>query len=503
MNKPHHFFAFLLVLGLFVFGFSLLAPAEKVHLGPFEIGYYRPSDLLGPLWRAEAAPADVLDSASMEFWTDPEDSLSWSADEEVEEPVQKVRLDTLIQLNDPFLFASYFDALSELKRGGRPRVRIIHYGDSQLEGDRITSQLRNDLQTRYGGTGFGWVALHPLVAPAPWDFQQVQGFERKTAFGRRDTSIADMKYGLLASFTALEPHEAGGYRGSVTFVERKWGYSRARNFSQLRAHFEGEDSVQFSLFAADTLAAEVSFAPGERVGTLPFPKGVDTFRMEVRSNGPVRVYGLSFESPTGVQVDNVAMRGASGMVFRKLDEGQFQTSLKREDYELIILQYGGNAVPYLRDEAHAKSFARSAARQIDHIKKLYPEAAILYIGPSDMARKNGLKMETSPLIATLKSALRKEVLSRGAAYWDLYDVMGGKGSMVRWVEQEPAFAVSDYVHFTPYGSKWVGNKLAAALEELGVRYQEARREQARRDSVERVGASQAQGTGVKVDSSEE
>ncbi len=60
---------------------------------------------------------------------------------------------------------------------------------------------------------------------------------------------------------------------------------------------------------------------------------------------------------------------------------------------LIILQYGGNAVPYLKDEAHAKRFARSAARQINHIKSLYPNAAIIYVGPSDMARKNGLKME--------------------------------------------------------------------------------------------------------------
>jgi lysophospholipase L1-like esterase len=131
---------------------------------------------------------------------------------------------------------------------------------------------------------------------------------------------------------------------------------------------------------------------------------------------------------------------------------------------LIILQYGGNAVPYLKDEAHAKRFARSAARQINHIKSLYPNAAIIYVGPSDMARKNGLKMESYPLIQPFKQALRTEVLARGAVYWDLYDVMGGEGSMVRWVDQEPAFAVKDYIHFTPKGAQWVGNKLAEMVE---------------------------------------
>lgn len=81
-----------------------------------------------------------------------------------------------------------------------------------------------------------------------------------------------------------------------------------------------------------------------------------------------------------------------------------------------------------------------------------------------MARKNGLKMESYPLIQPFKQALRTEVLARGAVYWDLYDVMGGEGSMVRWVEREPAFAVKDYIHFTPKGAQWVGNRLGEMVE---------------------------------------
>ena len=39
------------------------------------------------------------------------------------------------------------------------------------------------------------------------------------------------------------------------------------------------------------------------------------------------------------------MRGASGMIFSKMNDEQFSASLKREGYDLIILQFGGNAVP--------------------------------------------------------------------------------------------------------------------------------------------------------------
>lgn len=57
---------------------------------------------------------------------------------------------------DPF-----FDALEAARE--RP-VRIMHYGDSQLEGDRISSVLREAFQERFGGSGVG---LAPAVQTVP------------------------------------------------------------------------------------------------------------------------------------------------------------------------------------------------------------------------------------------------------------------------------------------------------------------------------------------------
>jgi hypothetical protein len=42
------------------------------------------------------------------------------------------------------------------------------------------------------------------------------------------------------------------------------------------------------------------------------------------------------------------MRGASGMIFSKMNDEQFAASLQREGYDLIIMQFGGNGVPYLK-----------------------------------------------------------------------------------------------------------------------------------------------------------
>ena len=44
--------------------------------------------------------------------------------------------------------------------------------------------------------------------------------------------------------------------------------------------------------------------------------------------------------------------------------------------------------------------------------------------------------------------------------------------LVQWVEHRPAWAVKDYIHFTPKGASKVGYALVAALKELEMEYQE-------------------------------
>jgi hypothetical protein len=330
-------------------------------------------------------------------------------------------------------------------------------------------QLRDAYQRNYGGTGFGYVALQPLVAPSSLAFENEEGLVRKTVFGRRDTAFSDMKYGHLGSFTLVEPNDSGQFVGTIAFKKRKWGYSRARNFKTAKMHVAGESPSIVQILVADSIYSTRIFPSGEWTLAVDVPNE-DKFSMRIRSEQQVRVYGISFESPFGFHADNVAMRGASGMIFTKMNGGHFKASLEREAYDLIILQFGGNAVPYLKDEAHVGRFARALARQADYLKRLYPNAAFLFIGPSDMARKNGLAFESYPLLEELTLQLRNELLSRGIAFWDLYDVMGGSGSMVEWVDAQPALAVRDYIHFTPKGASKVGRSLVRALKVLEDQY---------------------------------
>ena len=50
----------------------------------------------------------------------------------------------------------FFNALGQTKTD---KIRVAHYGDSGIEGDLITAQLREKLQNQFGGKGVGFLAI--------------------------------------------------------------------------------------------------------------------------------------------------------------------------------------------------------------------------------------------------------------------------------------------------------------------------------------------------------
>src|SRR5690606_36184973 len=84
----------------------------------------------------------------------------------------------------------FFEALEKAQK---KKVRIMHYGDSQIEADRITSYIRNELQTKFGGVGVG---LFPVVDIAPKmsvNISYSENWKRYAGFGVKDSTITHNK----------------------------------------------------------------------------------------------------------------------------------------------------------------------------------------------------------------------------------------------------------------------------------------------------------------------
>ncbi|MFW6370060.1 MAG: hypothetical protein ACOC10_02510, partial [Bacteroidota bacterium] len=99
------------------------------------------------------------------------------------------------------LLKPFFRSIAALPKNNK-HIRIMHYGDSQIESDRMTAFIRNKLQRQFGGSGPGLISA---VQPYDWQYSIKQtnlgDWHRHTLYGNRDTTIMHSRYGALASFS--------------------------------------------------------------------------------------------------------------------------------------------------------------------------------------------------------------------------------------------------------------------------------------------------------------
>ena len=155
------------------------------------------------------------------------------------------------------------------------------------------------------------------------------------------------------------------------------------------------------------------------------------------------------------------MRGSSGLEFAHISTDNLTQFASQIDAGLIILQYGVNVVPNIREDYAFYKLAFS--KQIKKLQYIYPHTPILVIGVSDMAMKNGDELVSYPNIELIRDAQREAAYECGCAFWDLYRAMGGSNSMYSWVNADPPLARKDFTHFNYDGARLVGNMLYRAL----------------------------------------
>ena len=327
-------------------------------------------------------------------------------------------------------------------------IRILHYGDSQIESDRITGYIRQYLQEKFGGRGPG---LLPAVQPIPsYSVGQSasENIERYIISGMHQNKASHRRYGVLGQFGAV----GGESVISVNARNGKMVYDYAKEFQTIRLfvgrsqnfrarlYFPGKETVK------EILTSELSPV---KVYTWNLPAPVNRFSLSLSGSG--EVYGIAVDGTSGVAVDNIPFRGSSGTFFSTLDPIVTTSMLKQLNVRLIILEFGGNMIPVIKDKNVIANYCNKMSEQIACLKKICPEAKILMIGPSDMSTKVNGRLSTYPYLPLLVEALEEAALQNGAAFWNMYEAMGGHNSMIEWVRHSPALAAPDYIHFTAKG----------------------------------------------------
>jgi len=472
--KPFRIFIFFLAVLLLLLLISLLFPQQGIGVGgDLRLTFMSVSDLIREDTAVSHVDVEHLLAGSMvsdDPESEPEADLFPGVGNLVKAPRPKVvpaNVDSLKEHVHRIRFAEegssflypFFRNLDRITPGRNSHTRILHFGDSQIENDRMTSLIRYRMQRHFGGTGTGLVQAIPLYSGS-LSYQQEESGEwlRYTYFGKRDSSINHKSYGIMGAFASVPTPEDDSwpllyYRFNTG--RRSGKVERIRLF--MHSYVNGA-SVAFRANAnySDTLKG---LPDGFFVADFQLSEEIREVEISFKLPEGGRIYGISFESAGGLLVDNIAMRGGSGLIFTSMNRRTQQAMLNALSPGLILLQYGGNVVPYMSPAYYRRAFKR----QLDFFKEVCPDIPVIVIGPADMSVRENGQFSTYPGLEGIRDALRDAALESGFGFWDLYEAMGGKNSMASFVHADPPLASTDYVHFSNLGVNLVAEMFYNAL----------------------------------------
>ena len=281
----------------------------------------------------EGEEIEEIDSLSDLSSPDPIDTIEISEPEE-RPVVPKITVDST---TDSRVFLQAFYA--SLADAGTKKIRVLHYGDSQIEEDRMTQQIREALQAAYGGSGVGLLPLAQTI-PSLTVRQELylsgrfvspmNGPRRYMVHGPKRDQRTDGLYGPMGQMAYM----------SDSLVKGSERITAVCQPLQPNMHYD-----RFRLFA-DT--------------SVHYTTSRDTMFLSGRGG----VYALSQESQTGVIVDNIPLRGCLGIVFTKMDSAQLSKFYSEENVRLIIMQFGGNAIPSNKNPGTIQAIVTGLRQQV-------------------------------------------------------------------------------------------------------------------------------------------
>lgn len=472
MFKPFKTLIFLTLTMVILLGMAWFVPSGGFRVGSYNLRY--PSidrvklAIIGDFSRKDTAifiteQPKPIDSAIVKVDSS---AISQPADS-IAEPIiatptsPELLKERIVQIefadSEKVALASFFASLAQGKTETE-QIRVMHFGDSQIEGDRITMFIRSALQAKFGGNGVG------IVPGYPQSYQPLN-VKHSASGDWRYTSLHDggnevSQFGLLGGITQIDD----GSNGETIEFKKIGKDSRSNQFKRLRVFYGQNDSTYLMELEINDQISDAEILPKiESIGEHRFsiPESSNSLELQFNGKGPLTVYGVSMESDRGIYVDNIPQRGSSGAVFTKFNVEFSKKIFDLLNVKLVILQYGVNVVP--GNLSSYNYYEEILYRQIKAIKGFKPDVSVLMIGVSDMSHKNEDRFESYPSIEKVRNAQRNAAFRAGAAFWDCYTAMGGKNSMPEWVNANPSLASKDFTHFNFRGSKLIAEMFTESL----------------------------------------
>ena len=290
--------------------------------------------------------------------------------------------------------SSFYRALDNIAKMNRP-VRVAYWGDSFIESDIMTTDLRALLQDKFGGNGVGWVDC-----------------------GKTTNSARPTVRVATNGFT------------SHSVMERKTFTSSLQGISE--RYFTVAGSAQMTLSGTNWNKHCGSW----NTSSMYFKTGTPITITATMNDGEQKSFSINASS----QVQSVTVSGQ-------------MTKVK----DLLVLQFGLNATGPRSTQKSLQNYVNQMTKVINMLKRCYPNATIMIVSMSDRDQRVGGQIKTMKGVEELVSYQQMMAADNKVVFFNLWEAMGGNGGISKMAQQ--GMAGKDYTHINFKGGAYVAKKL--------------------------------------------
>ena len=356
---------------------------------------------------------------------------------------------------------------------GKSSVRVAFMGDSFVEGDILTADLRELMQDSFHGLGVGYA---PVASPFT-GFRQTIKTQSKgwTPYNIMQLKNVPSPYSddFFISGWVAQASEGASTRWEMT--ERRRHLQECR---RVRLLFISREESVVSIKLNDGEERTFSFDADNVVRQIVIEEpSIRSLEMKVlKGAAGFTGIGAKFDDTQGISIDNFSIRSNNGQaMFRSSPSVNAQINNMRP-YDLVILQYGLNIMQ--AERTNYSLYAEQVEKMIGYVRSCFPGAAVLVMGVSDRSQKSESGIEPMRSAVNLTEWQRTAAEKCGAAFWNTYEAMQRKGGMTEFVNKN--WAGKDYTHINYAGGREIARELYYAFLQGAQNYSRAWRKRVER-----------------------
>jgi lysophospholipase L1-like esterase len=337
---------------------------------------------------------------------------------------------------------------------GKGQAQVIHIGGSHIQADMWSDRMRQRLQHFFPGTEATRGMIFPFNMahtnnPYNYHTEYTGTWEacRNVQWNRAcDLGLAGI---------SVTTHDST-CRIKISF--RGAGYPQYE-FNALRI-FQDMDSTAYTIRVVE--------ASGNNVGTARLDEGCmhfglagyqNSLELEIRKTAAWQnhytLFGISLESDDpGFVYHSIGVNGAATKSYLRCN--LLERQMKALSPDLVIFSVGINDANTTQFDSHL--YERNYDSLVARVYRASPDAAILFTTNNDSYYQKKYPNKNADKVRASMLRLAKK---HNAVVWDMFEVMGGLGSIKEW--QAAGLANSDKIHLLKGGYELIADLMFSAL----------------------------------------